>query len=287
MSNKLLLILQYSGADFSKALGLANLIADLEPVVSPYADFCLSCSATQRPNLQIEAKLKQKFEHVYSCQCKRLISGWPAGPNNQICETARYVLDGYETGGWDYKAFFFMEGDSVPLAADWIKRLSEEWDEGDQQILGPMLFAGDPLCNVEHVNGNLIMSPKFLLANRDFAMKSSIAPRSWDTDWWPKFKPVSRGSKLIWSDYKLGMGENPWKGCDYLWATKRYTGPLNPLRGVDLHPVWFHGIKVTVGITCARAKLLHEPMVMGSSQQPKLIRRTVIRPGESTVRLAT
>ena len=97
-------------------------------------------------------------------------------------------------------------------------------------------------------------------------------------DFWKKcpgmFHPPSRGgwdaalayailpngypSRLIWSDYQLGMPNNPWRGDDYLWETKRYNSPENALYGQDLKPCWLHGIKTMQGIAAVRKKLLNE-----------------------------
>jgi hypothetical protein len=248
----LILNIQHWHGDTERAMELARLIADLEP--QPRKDIKVLFTArfdTKQDRKTIDY-VSKKFE-TYELTCKRTATGWPNGPNQMMGESYSYCVERSRAGKFgDVKAVMFIESDCVPLHRDWINKLIEEYTASKKMVLGAWLTRGD--CNCEHVNGNLIMSLDFWRQ-----CKAVFHPQSrggWDATLAHAIMPNAAPSKLIWSDYQLGMPHNPWRGPDYLWAAKRYQSPTNPLYGQDLYPVYFHGVKVAEGLKCARERLL-------------------------------
>lgn len=105
-------------------------------------------------------------------------------------------------------------------------------------VLGAYVVGADE--RNKHINGNCIIHKDFWKKYKPILSPSRVA---WDADMASAILPNSCPSKLIWSDYQLGMPCNPWRGVDYLFEEKMYELPFHPLYGEKLQPVWFHGIK--------------------------------------------
>jgi hypothetical protein len=153
------------------------------------------------------------------------------------------------------KAVMFIEADCVPLKKAWLNDILAEWQlamRQDKLVMGAWLKYGDAGC--EHINGNCVMSLELWRICRDIFSPSSKG--GWDALLRRPILANGYPSRLIWSDYRLGTSDNPWKGCDYLWEPKRYGAPSNIYYGQDLFPAWYHGIKTMDGLNCVRAKLL-------------------------------
>ena len=248
---KILLAVQFSRFDQPQAMALARLMADLEPGKSTRADLLFSFRPGMIQDADSILYCARKFQ-TFTLTGKQLGSGWPVGCNTQMFETYQHYCSMTARGKWDYAAMMLIEPDCVPLRPTWIKELQEEWHEGNQLVLGP--WQGFEDAGIEHINGNLMISHLFLRKVRNFL---ACSPKwGWDTEFAPQLLAHGRASRLIWSDYKLGSEVNPWRGCDFLFAPKKYRDPRHPLLGQDLQPCWFHGIKTMKGLECIREKLL-------------------------------
>lgn len=179
--------------------------------------------------------------------------GWPAGPNQLMAQSYKYIVDKVKRGrfpGTD--AILLVESDAIPLRKSWIDEIYAEFKGSGRLISGPYFHEGDG-CD-EHINGNCVFSIDLYTAARGlFNPPNHLA---WDFYMRYELMQVGHHSRLIWSDYRLGTEKNPWRGDDYLWDKKYYGGKNNPLYGIPLQPAYFHGIKGMMGIDAVRKKLL-------------------------------
>lgn len=254
--NKILLVLQFSPGDRDVAFELTKLIVALEDGICPYADLMFSASYGTRHDHEIIAIAKRKFATVYTHTCLDNVTGWPAGPNSQVREVVADVFVGHRDRGWNYSAFMLMEPDFLMTRKTWIKELYDDWNSGDQQVLGAWMSENMFWCQTAHINGNCLISPAFVKENKFFR---SHPNGSWDTYFNSIMLPKARASKLIWNDYRLDSQHNPLPNGvsleDYVFSPKRY--PDNhPLAGQDILPAYFHGLKGFKGVNLARKKLL-------------------------------
>lgn len=250
----LILNVQFFDGDKAQAMALARLIADLED--KPRSDVAVMFTARFdcQHDEETIAYVAQKFQ-VLRYTTKRKATGWPNGPNQMMACSYEYLVEKWVRGKLPkVKAVMMIEADCVPLYKNWLDQLINEWNNCGKSVLGAWLKKGD--ASGEHVNGNCIMSIDFWKKCRGIMHPPSRG--GWDAALAYGILPNAAPSRLIWSDYRLGTSDNPWKGEDYLWAPKRYGAPSNALYGQDLQPVWYHGIKVLDGITCARKRLLNE-----------------------------
>jgi hypothetical protein len=230
-------------------MALARLIADIEPVKREDVTFVFAhrfdCAFDQ-PTIDY---VSQKF-NVRTFRSSSRGTGWPQGPNDLFRDSYQFCIEEMRNGHMKGDGILFMEPDCIPLDMNWINHLIHEWKHCGKQILGCWLMEGD--CGVTHINGNCIIHKDFWRNNREI-----LNPKSggWDSDCRHIMLPAGAPSRLIWSDYGLGKpGYNDWKGCDWLFATKRFRAVDNPLFGQDIRPVYLHGPKILDGIDCVRAR---------------------------------
>lgn len=246
----IVLNLQIWDGDKTQGMELARLLADIEPTYREDVIFLFShrfdCSFDEDTIAYVSKKFKVKKFTSYSRG-----TGWPQGPNDLMRDSYQHCIELERKGQLPgINGVMFIEPDCIPTDMNWLNHLLHEWKNCGKDVLGCWLMAGD--CGVEHINGNCIIHINFWKKCREI-----LLPRSggWDADNRHIILPNGAPSRLIWSDYGLGKpGYNDWKGCDWLFATKRFRAVDNPLFGQDNNPVWFHGPKILEGIDCVRAR---------------------------------
>jgi hypothetical protein len=197
--------------------------------------------------------LKGKFG-VYRGRSRRIISGWPHGPNAVAMDVFRLMYETWLAGTFEYKAVLLMEADCVPLRPTWIKELSDEWDSQKNLVLGHWDGSGTVIKPpTSHMNGNLLFHPKLIEHVREMAY-GDIPVWGWDMAFWHLFCPYSTPSRLIFNDYRMNTPNNPIKNSDWLFRPRVHTHPENPLYGQELNPCWLHGTKGMKAIEMVREK---------------------------------
>jgi hypothetical protein len=251
----LLLNIQFWSGDRKQAMELARFMADLEPAMRHDACVLFSARFDCKHDEDTMKYVAQKFR-VFKFTGKRKHTGWPAGPNQLMGESYEFVIEAlrFKKLPPEVDAVMFIEADCVPLSKDWITKLYAEYRSSGRLVGGAWLKKDD--AGIEHINGNCIISTRFW----EHCPQIFWPPNQggWDALLAGSILPHAYPSRFIWSDYQLGQEHNPWRGCDYLWAAKRYGAKDNVFYGQDLYPVWFHGIKVASGLKCARARLLNK-----------------------------
>lgn len=251
---KLLLNMQMSPLDYHQGKELLRLICDLEDAKRDDVVVMLTHRYDMVPDPALRDMVLTKFEHVITHKTERVAKGWPAGPNAMAGDSYHAAIK-LQRKGLHIDAVMFMECDCVPLAKDWINQLKNEWHncrEKGKYVLGPWLEKGDAGC--KHINGNCIMAIDYWKKNRGIMNAPSNV--GWDAYHAGNMCGHGMASRLIFSDYRLGTDDNPWKGSDYLWEAKGYGMKTNPLYGQKIFPAWLHGGKDLRTIEAVRKKLL-------------------------------
>lgn len=250
----LILNIQHWEGDKSQAMALLRLMADLEPAKREDVYLLVTCRFDGTFDEESIEYASQKF-NITKFKTTRNATGWPNGPNQMAGESYLFCVDSFRKGRFPKSsAVMFIEADCVPLRKTWISELYNEYNGSGKEITGCWLKKQD--AGIEHINGNCLISINFWRRCKSIFWPDEKG--GWDATLRRHMLPVAHPSKLIWSDYQLGMPHNPWKGCDYLWAPKRFNDPENALYGQDLFPCWFHGIKVGNGLECVRNRLINE-----------------------------
>lgn len=248
---KILVCIQMSPYDSKEAKELLRLITDLESGNSEHCDILISYRFDVPRDSEIESYVSKRFI-VHAHVTRRKTDGWPGGCNAQLSDTYGLFIENTRSGRWKYDYVLFLEGDDVPLRRGWIEEIHKEAYESGKLVIGPWLKKGD--CGSEHINGNCVIHKDFF--RRCKRIMNPPSNQGWD--WFIRQDMMQHGhpSKLIFSDYRLGTTDNPWRGDEYLWEAKRYRDPANALYGKDLFPCILHGCKGMQAIEAVRKKLL-------------------------------
>src|SRR4029077_4260675 len=206
------LCLQCSPHDTDVAMDLAKLICELEPVVRD-SEFVLvyrkDCD-TRLPKF-FEGLAGMRFARAYARMAHNHEVGWPGG-SNMLAQSAFMAMNMLS---WNEEVtsdgFLLFEPDCVPLSADWIDRLSEEWEK--TKALGKEAFGhwhqqGD--ASTLHMNGNAVFSTRFF--DRHSSYMIGPATMGWDWFYREHYISVSRDSDLIYQHYnRHGMTQGEWE----------------------------------------------------------------------------
>lgn len=267
--SKILYALQYHKGDQKAAMALARLMADIIPEKKcADADMMFAASANADYDFDTIRYCARRFASVRTFRCVKDINGWPAGPNNQAHETARYFAQQCQTGRWKYTGILMGEPDCVPLRRDVFALLNKEWQAGPPTVLGPWVTSGPPPYQ-QHINGNSIFGPQFIYSN----------PQIFRCDEWIGWDAANAGLLLqhgrasLWmhSDYQLGTPQNPWKGCDHLFSRRELCKPHPFWKLKDQEVAYLHGVKRwDLAQACVREKLLGEKTDESKINEPAL-----------------
>lgn len=248
----MVLNIQFWEGDKVMAMALARLIADLED--KPRQDYVLFSARFDCEFDEETIEYVSKKFRVLKYKTKRNATGWPAGPNQMMGCSYEFVYNKWRKGGLpDVDYIMFIEADCVPLRNGWIDELHAEIKGSGKKVLGALIKGGIP---GQHVNGNCVVAIDF--CRKVPAMLHPPHSIAWDAALSYALIDNACPSRLIWSDYQMGMPQNPWKGDSFLWEAKRY-GADHPLGTAELYPCWHHGCKTFDAINAVRKKLLNEP----------------------------
>lgn len=252
---KLLLCLPLSPHEIPQARELVKLWVDLEDKFNDNVTLLVFSRydiAPKEIGQDILDYAATKFK-VMTQRCKRIGKGWPRGCNQLEVGAYEWFVESNRSKLIDFDYIFMAESDTAPLRKGWLEEIMNEAYDNKALILGAYFVKEDGWA---HINGNCVM-------HRDFwrSCKSiwTISPFiGWDVAIGKEALKYGTPSRLIWQDYRLGAADNPWKGDDHLFETKRFPTKSNPLYGIDLHPAMIHGIKTMQGIEAVRRKILQK-----------------------------
>jgi hypothetical protein len=241
------------------AMNLARLIADVIPE-RKCSDFDMLFAASANADFDMPTirYCARKFGQVRTFRCVKDINGWPAGPNNQAHETARYFAQQCMSGRWNYAGILLGEPDCVPLKREFFALIAAEWRQGPQTVMGPWITCG-PAPYYQHINGNAVFGPHFVYNHPTIFRADDWI--GWDAANADLLMQHGRASKWMYSDYQHGQDHNPWRDCDHLFSKREYRQP-HPFWKLGVQDVaYLHGVKAwEKAHECVRERLLSEEL---------------------------
>jgi hypothetical protein len=195
---KILLVIQFWSGDREKAMRLARLIADIEPVRNPLFEVAFFARSDARHDLPSVEAVSRKF-NVWKLKCRRPGTGWPDGCNAMALDMIHLAYERSAAEWKDFKAVYLMESDLMPMRRDWLAAIADEWDSAEangKYILGSWYpFHSE----VGHINGNMLFSP--LLIARLRGLDECPPGKAWDTEFAPRFAPHWQKSRIMANHY--------------------------------------------------------------------------------------
>lgn len=150
---KKLIAIQYWSGDVKKAMGVARLIADMEPTRRDDVDFAFIARADCKHDLAGIDYVSRKF-NVRKLTCKALGTGHPWGCWVLWFSLLEWVYKSkLENSAPDYQWIFPFEADCVPSSKTWINDLDEEFNRLNATMVGAEWLHGQ-----HHLNGNMVVS---------------------------------------------------------------------------------------------------------------------------------
>lgn len=243
MINKFLIVLQNWEGDKLAALRLAHHLADLEKSHCEGADFLFVSRFDCSHDLPTIQDVSRKF-NTHHYRSPKQGTGWPHGCNELWFGAMEWVYHMICSGKIPhYKAVFTIEADGLPLVADWIPRLSKQWDE--LNAIRPVYVAGsilNPGIVGEHVNGQAFFSCDTKFLHWIVKQVGGVPPQvGWDYYLGTSFK-------------KWGWASMPGLHC--YWNTPTMTEERYKQER-DNNTIWIHGVKDSSLYTMTRRRLLN------------------------------
>jgi hypothetical protein len=190
----------------------------------------------------------EKLASRYFGRCSARVArnhdtGWPAGCNMLAASAFIEMSILRREGLCQNPAFFLFEPDCIPLARDWIDRLSAEWDRVSaigKEAFGHwhQLEAPDSL----HMNGNAVFETTFFDKHPTWIVGAGT--QGWDYFFRDRFISISVDSNLIFQHWQR-------HGCSL--------EELSAITKNGTRPAVFHGIKTPDGRLAARQLLSSSP----------------------------
>lgn len=195
-----LIAIQYWAGDIKKAMGVARLIADMEPTRRDDIDFAFIARADCKHELGGIDYVSRKF-NVRKLTCRMRAVGHPWGCWVLWFSLLEWVyktkLEGTSP---DYKWIFTFEADCVPSSKTWLNDIDEEFIR-----LNTMLVGAEWLHGLHHLNGNILVSgdKNFLTWLIKGVTLAGVPPHEpWDVFLFPQFTQWGVGfSKRIINCY--------------------------------------------------------------------------------------
>jgi len=221
---------------------LTQLICDIEHKRRDSGEFFL-VYRKDCPNWvakEFEKLARAKFARTAARMARNHDTGWPAGPNMLAGSSFIEMTILAREGVCQNSGFLLFEPDCIPLAKDWIDRLSAEWDralaQGKEAIGHWHVAEGGPEL---HLNGNAIWAVDFFDRHPTWIVGSGC--QGWDYFFRDKFIPLSLDSNLMhqhWNRHGISDAE------------------LDGLEKNGVRPVFFHGLKTPDGRAYSRRTLV-------------------------------
>lgn len=239
------LCLQCWPGDMEAAMDLAQLIADIEPTRRPETEFFLvfrrDCpeQLLTRKFLSVAAP---KFGRAAAAPARNHDTGYPGGSNMLAFSAFMEMTLWHRQGVCRNEAFLLFESDTLPMAADWLDQLDQEWTLTKSQgkhAFGHWHQQGGP--ETLHLNGNAVFRSDFFDLHPQIMVGSAMV--GWDFFYKERYIELSRDSDLIFQNFN------------------RHGITLEQLASVTKNgrrPAFFHGVKTPDGRANAREMILGE-----------------------------
>jgi len=187
MSKKFLIAVPYTNESAYKTDQLLDILAHKTDANNKYCDLLIYVRFDSiNPPAQLVQSLKEKFENVSLMQAKPRIMNLLV-PNFIVPYLFKQIKNelsiGKKTLEWeDYKAVLLTDENTCPISNDWIKELSNEWDENECHCMGSWRpensVHGDMTNCIGHINQNAMYSLDIIINCEEISQQPSWS--SWD-----------------------------------------------------------------------------------------------------------
>ena len=239
------LCLQCCPIDMAAALELAELICDLESERRPDTEFFLVCrkDCPLSVHKRFEELAAKKFIRCAARMARNHDEGHPGGSNMLAASAFIEMTILCRERICHNEAFLLFEPDCIPLAADWINQLSQEWEKVRdlKEAFGHWHQQGGP--DTLHMNGNAVFRTDFFDRHPNLIVGAALM--GWDYFFKDQLIAISVDSNLIFQHYNR-YGLTPEEFLE--------------IRKNGVRPALFHGVKTPDGRANARKVLLTEAM---------------------------
>lgn len=123
------------------------------------------------------------------------VAQWPQGPNRVFQQVQWFYYHKKLRG-----AFFWVEADCIPLTADWLDLVADEYRRCDKPFMGAVVDPNPPKNRApRHMTGNAVYPDKaYVLAPRIMEAHHT----AWDVHAAPQILPKTHLTKLIQHDWR-------------------------------------------------------------------------------------
>lgn len=199
---KLLIVLGYHNGDIDSVEALGDIIAQIERVRNVEADIAIYARHDARAFSENTRKsLEAKFNVVHTLRCRRRDgTTYPFASNEMFYDLV--TLMGQEPK-WavDYHSFINLEGDCVPLRADWIKVLVQEFKNAASRGFAAIGHIHDnPIRHMNGVGVYAIDIVKRVVGNRLVGGNATIC---YDIDQAKNILPLCMDTSAIYFEYRV------------------------------------------------------------------------------------
>jgi len=236
-TNKILLCLPFWEGDKVLAMGLAHLIADIEPGHCALADFLFVSRFDTEHHLPSVRMVSRKF-NTHTHTSKRRGTGWPLGCNDLFFGAMEFVYHRMQSGRIpNYKAIFVMGADGAPLHRDWVAHLHHHWDMANRT---KKIYVAGALANGPddrgHVNGDAAMLSGDLAFMKWLVLDVGGVKAAAGWDW------VLAGEFHRWGLVGFSKIKSHWRRPTFTeadWAAEQADGTrwLHGFKGPELHSI--------------------------------------------------
>lgn len=203
---KIVIALQFWSGDKEKAMHLAHMIADIEPVFNKNVDFAFFARFDEKHDDATIGRTSRKF-NVWKMTSRIEGTGWPDGCNAMAIDCMMQANERANAEWKTVKAVYLIESDVLPMRRDWLKSLSDEWDKASalgKYVMGSWCPFHSP---VGHINGNMLFDPRLVEKLR--GLPPVEKGRAWDTEFAPKFEPIWWKSTQMANHYEFKRNIQP------------------------------------------------------------------------------
>lgn len=183
-----IIAIQFYGGDKAKAMRLARLIADIEPVRRDDIDFVFIARADCDHDSATAEYVSRKF-NVRKLKCLSLGTGHPWGCWVLWFSLMEWFYHMKSQGKIsDYKWVFAIEADCVPISKTWIDECDAEFERFNTCMVGAE--SSDTFNCSQHLNGNVMVTgnPDFLKwLVMGITVSGVPVKQPWDIYLFPKF----------------------------------------------------------------------------------------------------
>jgi hypothetical protein len=213
------LVLQFWEKDKHEALGLAELLADIEP--EPRDDVLLVFAAQQGTQITPEDNLRmirvgRKFRYTRLTAKIDARKTYPGVCYDPWASALAQLCAEFYQGNRSCGSAFFFEADGAPMTKDWIDRLKAAHAETrlhGKRVTGPRMREHD------HINGTMILDTSIWLDRP--SLHQCPADEAWDIWHGPVLIVEAHPSNIIRNEYGLSYTRDSFVqfGRESAWCT--------------------------------------------------------------------